>query len=93
MSLAETPSVTKPRRRNTQPEQIGLHIEHLEGDVSLTVEIRSAGPSTQRLDNFEGRLNALEESTPSIGMVTAQTRRLTQLEEQMRNGGNGHTGA
>jgi hypothetical protein len=90
MSITETPSVTKPRRRQARPEQVGLVIERVE---NLTLEIRNAAAITQLIDGLDRRLALLEEGMPSIGMVAAQSGRLARLEEQARNGGNGHSGS
>jgi hypothetical protein len=90
MSVAETPSVTKPRRRQARPEQVGLVIERVE---NLTLEIRNAAAITQLIDGLDRRLALLEEGMPSIGMVAAQSGRLTRLEEQARTNGHGHTGS
>jgi hypothetical protein len=91
MSVAETPAVTKPpRRRQARPEQVGLVIERVE---NLTLEIRNAAAISQLIDGLDRRLALLEEGMPSIGMVAAQSGRLARLEEQARNGGNGHSGS
>lgn len=88
MTMTETPAVTKPHRRQARPEQVGLVIERVE---NLTLAIRNAAAIAQLIDGLDRRLALLEEGMPSIGMVAAQSGRLAKLEEQVRNGNNGHS--
>jgi hypothetical protein len=89
MSISEIATNGKPaRRRRVRPEQVSLSVGRVE---HLTIEVRNAAAITQLLDGIERRVAILEDGMPAVGGLTAQSARLSRVEEALRGNGAAHS--
>jgi hypothetical protein len=85
MTVAETPSVTKPRRRQVRPEVVAITIERLE-HLTLTANTTDGLPSLV-IGGLEDRLSALEDAKVPAATLRNHNTRLEQLEAAMNGNG------
>jgi len=85
---SNSPKINSPaRRRNVRSEQVSISIDYVD---YLTVEVRNAAAITQLIDGLERRLAVVEDSVPAAGSLTAQSARLSRVEDALRSNGAAH---